>query len=371
MPLGMIVMHWDDRMGADIIARYPPESSIEDKTLMQLYSQHEYSGDSGIVTMTSGPINIASYYTGVDDAIYTILLLSAQEDGEIYEDGLSEITRTITANIHTGTLDAILPGLFQRLSVYPTLNEEQKLAMIFGSTIKRAIITRLREDVAVSKSELNIWLKDQHREGFFDIEIELNSLVKIGIVKVISIQGQPSDMVFLVEDILVLRVPSRELISDPVDHHLPESLKSAYFTEIKAYFEEYHPNESDNIALCENVLLEPQAYEVLKLIRQAMVTRNDIEKLRKKGVDDIDKVLRILWDNKLLVILQDEHGNEYYCLTADVVLKKIFPEYHIDTIKHQYQTRTQSPEVLKQALEIIKDRYYEMQKEAKRKKATV
>lgn len=365
MPFGMIVMHWDDRMGADILAKYPKEASIEEKTLMQIYSQHEYSGDSGIVTLTSGAMNIASYYTGPEDAIYIILLLSSQEDGEVYEDGLADITQQITANRFTESFENLLPSLFQRLSVYPTLNEEQKLAIIFGSTTKRAIIKRLREDVAVSKSELNIWLKDQYREGFFDIENELNTLIKNGIVKVLSIQGQPSDMVFLLEDILTLRIPPKELLKDPVDHHLPESLKSSYFTEVKSFFSNYKPTDEDNIALCDNVFLDPQSYEVYKLLKQAMVTRNDVEKLRKKGVEDVDKTLRNLWEQKLLITLQDGHGNEYYCLCAEIVLKKIYPEYHIDTIKHQYQTRSQNSIVLREALGIIKDRYYERLKEKK------
>jgi len=46
MPVGIVVMKWDERVGTEILAKYPDELSITDKTLMQVYSTHEYSGEA-------------------------------------------------------------------------------------------------------------------------------------------------------------------------------------------------------------------------------------------------------------------------------------------------------------------------------------
>ena len=76
MPVGLVIMKWDERVGTDIIAKYPEEVNITDKTLMQVYSTHEYSGESGMISLMVGSLNIASYYTGAETAYYIMLLLS-------------------------------------------------------------------------------------------------------------------------------------------------------------------------------------------------------------------------------------------------------------------------------------------------------
>ena len=87
MPLGLVIMHWDERVGVTVVAAYPEEISIQEKTLMQLYSQHEFTGEAGMVTLMAGAINLASYYTGSDTAMYIILVLNTDEEGDIFEEG--------------------------------------------------------------------------------------------------------------------------------------------------------------------------------------------------------------------------------------------------------------------------------------------
>ena len=88
MPTGMLVMKWDERMGVNILATYPEETEIQERTLMQVYSQHEFTGEAGLVVLSAGAIHLASYYTGPETSVYVILLLTAEEDGDAYEEGL-------------------------------------------------------------------------------------------------------------------------------------------------------------------------------------------------------------------------------------------------------------------------------------------
>ena len=365
MPTGLVVMHWDERVGVEIVGAYPEEATIQEKTLMQLYSQHEFTGEAGMVSITAGAVNLASYYTGPETAIYTILILTAEEDADVYEEGLSEISRQIVPNIDSGQLEPLLPSLFQRLSIYPTLKDEQRLAMLLSSDIKRMILNRLRDEAAITKSEIAVWLKDQYKDGFVDLESVLNAMIKTSIIKVASVKGLPSDMIFLAEDIMVLRLPPKELIKDPVDRHLPASLKDSYLTEVRNFFENYVPSEQDSLEVINKVFLDPACYEVLKLMREAMVTRNDLEKLRKKGVDDVDRVLKAMWETKMVAVFQDDKQNEYYTLVSDFHIAKFFPRYNLDTIRHQYLTKAQNANALLKALDVMKDEYYAQLKAAK------
>ena len=374
MPTGLVIMHWDERVGVEILGAYPEEVVIQEKTLMQLYSQHEFTGEAGMVSLTAGAVNLASYYTGPESAVYVILILTAEEDGDAYEEGLAEITRQILMNLESDSLNSILPPLFQRLSVYPTLTEEQRYGMLLNSDVKRMLLNRLREETAISKSEISIWMKDQYREGFVDVENLLAGMVKLGLVKIASVKGLSSDLVFLTEDIMVLRTPPVELIKDPVDHHLPVSLKDSYIKEVRNFFELYVPSEADNLAIIDKVLLDPACYEVIKLMREAMVTRNDLEKLRKKGVDDVDRVLKAMWETKLIAVFQDDKNNEYFCLTSDFFIERFYPRYNIDNIRQQYRTRSQNPNALLKALDMMKDEYYaqaKIKKAASKKKEEV
>ena len=365
MPTGLVVMHWDERVGVEILGQYPQEVTIQEKTLMQLYSQHEFTGDAGLVTLTAGATNLASYYTGSESGVYVILVLTVEEDGDAYDEGLAEMTRQVIMNLDPDALKQILPSIFQRLSVYPTLNDEQRMAMIFNSDVKRMILKRLRDESVISKSEIAIWIKDQFKDGFVDIENILSSMVKLGIMKTASVRGLSSDMVFLTEDMMIIRTPPENLIKDPVDRHLPESLKESYITEVKNFFKSYKPDEKDALSIIDKVILDPATYEVLKLMREAIVTRNDIEKLKKKGVDDVDRVLKSLWETKMIAVFQDDKNTEYYCLTSDLFLHKFYPRYNLDTIRKQYRNKSQNPAALLKALDLMEEEYSIMQKHLK------
>ncbi len=371
MTLGILVMHWDDRKGVELLGQFPQNTVLPEKTLMQIYSQHEFTSEAGMVSIMAGSQNLASYYTGVDKAIYVVLLLDLEEDADSFEEGLLETSREIVANIATNTLKEVLPLLFQRLSVFPGMSEEQRLSVLFGSEMKRIIIKRLQNESMIIKSELRIWLKEEYKDSFVDLDSVLESLVKAQIVKLSSVKGLSSDVLFLNQDLMVLRRPPVKLYKDPVDHHLPESLKDIYTTEVRNFFLSYKPSEEDNLEIVEKVMLDPQTYEVLKLLREALVTKNDIEKLRKKGVSDIEQALKALWATKMIQVFRDNAGTEYYCLVSDFFIHQFFPKYNLDSIRKQSIYKVQSPNALTKALDLMRREYMMLEKAKKKKKPKV
>ena len=366
MPVGIVVMRWEERVGTEVLAKYPEEIDITDKTLMQVYSTHEYSGEPGMISLMVGSLNIASYYTGPEKSFYILLLLSIDDDPDAYEGGLADVSRTILQYYEDGTLLDTIPSLYQRLSIYPTLNDEQRLAMTYQDDTNRMIINRLRDEGVITKSELMVWLKDQFKQGFVDIDSVVIELIKRELVKEASVKGMPSELIFLTSDILMSRVPPDNLIRNPAEVGLPENLSNDYIMACKQYFQSYRHSEDDNLKII-NLLINPQAYEVIRLLRTAIVTRNDLEKLKKKGVDDVDETLKLLWDAQMIQVFQDSRGNEYYALLTDFYLDLIFPKYSLNIIKGEYELKSKSSQVLVEYLNVLEDAYTDLKSKAKAK----
>jgi len=370
MPVGLIVMKWDDRVGTELIAKYPEEINVADKTLMQIYSSHEYSGEPGMISLLVGSLNIASYYAGPETRYYIILLLNLDDDADAYEGGLSDISRIILENLEDNAFVPLISSLFQRISVYPSLNQEQMLAITYQDHIKRMIIERLRDEGVVSKSELVIWLRDHHKSGFVDIESLIVELIKIDIIKESSVKGMPSELLFLINDILLLRRPPIELLKDPADKGLPTNLVDDYRKAVRSFFRTYEISDEDNLKLIE-LLIDPQIYETLRLLRTTIVTKNILQKLKKKGVEDIDAVLKTLWESQLIQVFQGPKGIEYYGLLSDFYVNTFFPKYIMDIIIKEYEVKSKADKVLVEYLNVLEDAYfsYKESKKAHKKEA--
>ena len=142
MPIGIAVMNWNDRSGAEILASCPKEYIVDPKLLLQIFSQHEYTGESGFVVLMSEKVNLASYFTGYDPQIYIILNLTDQEDGNLYEDGLVDTARAILLNKDSDNLQSILEAQYHRLAIYTRITKEQTLGIAYLNDIKTTVYSK-------------------------------------------------------------------------------------------------------------------------------------------------------------------------------------------------------------------------------------
>jgi len=113
--------------------------------------------------------------------------------------------------------------------------------------------------------------------------------------------------------------------------------------------------------------VNPQAYEVLRLLRTAIVTKNDLEKLKKKGVEDIDDVLKSLWENQMIQVFRDDRNNEYYALISDFHIALIFPKYLLNVIKAEYDKKSKADQVLIEYLNVLENTYVNLKSATKSK----
>jgi len=108
-------------------------------------------------------------------------------------------------------------------------------------------------------------------------------------MKQVSVKGMPSELNFLSGDLIILRVPPLKLFKNPEECGLPSQLTKIYLNEVKKFFEQYSPTEFDNIKII-NILANPEVYQTFQLLRSAIVTKDDLEKLKRKGVQDVSNV---------------------------------------------------------------------------------
>ncbi|MFX0077172.1 MAG: hypothetical protein ACFE96_17135 [Candidatus Hermodarchaeota archaeon] len=368
MPIGLVLMRWDPKVSTDIVSKYPEELLISEETLMQIYAAHEYTAEPGMISLMVGHLNIASYFTGGDKPLYIILLLDLDDDPDAYEGGLADISRIILQNFENQAYLDMVPFLFQRLSAYPHLNLEQALALTYEDEINRLLINRLREEGVVSKSELKVWMKEKYYRGFFDIDGILIELIKKEIIKEASVKGMPSELIFLINDIFTIRRPPITLLRESVERGLPESLVEDYRSKVRSYFLSYRPSEEDNLKIIK-LLTDPQLYEMLKLLRTSIVSRNTLEKLKNKGVDDIDGGIRKLLEYGIVFIFPTGQGIDLYALISDVDISLVYPRYILNTILHQYDVKSKSNGVLIEYLNVLEDTYrpYKFKEKTKEK----
>ena len=88
-----------------------------------------------------------------------------------------------------------------------------------------------------------IWLKDRYKQGFVDVEGVLMELIKREIVKEASVKGMPSELIFLIKDIVLMRVPPVIILRNPADRGLPSQLVEKYKTDVRRYFQNYQQKE--------------------------------------------------------------------------------------------------------------------------------
>ncbi len=366
-PIGLVLMKWDERIGTNILAKYPEETEISDKTLMQIYSTHEYSGEKGVITLTAGLLNILSYYTGPETGYYLVLLLKLEDDPDVYEGGIPDVSRILIENIEDDSYLYMFPSLFQRLSLYPSLSDEEILALNYQDEIKRMIIDNLRDIGVITKSELTIWLRDKYVEGFIDLEATLLELLKKDIIKQVTVKGLESELIVLTNDFFMLKVPPVELLKDPINRGLPTQFAKEYLAEVKKFFQSYRPTKEDNLNIV-NLIINPDVYETLRLLRTAIVTKQDLEKLKIKGVEDVYAALKLLWDNQMIKVFRDEKNNEYYALLFDFYMDLLFPKYLLKVIKSAYEQKSISNKALIESLRVLEETYYDSKSQKKSKK---
>jgi len=128
MPFGIIVVKWDERLGAVLEAKYPEHVRTTDDQIMKIYTAHALGEITRFLSMKGDNFNVVSYFSGIKTNHYVALLLTPEENAEDYKDGLAKIAAKIFSKIKNGKYKSKLGDLYDKLTKYPALKEEEDTA---------------------------------------------------------------------------------------------------------------------------------------------------------------------------------------------------------------------------------------------------
>ncbi len=361
MTRGLIIAFWDESKGIRTVTQHPQDVFISEGALIRLYSRHD-SVENQIPTILETVIDdvkYISYRSGPEQRYFFILVVDPEESADLYEDGYIESLQLLIQSLHNNQYMDNIALFYSNIDRYYMLNEEQKLSWLFQNDLRRIIIEVLRKAAVIEKSHLIAKIEESYIDVYFDIEPILMSLEKSGIVRVEIIDNVP--YVFFLEDVIFERIPPVDQYETIVSRGLPAKLKQSYQKEVTKFFSGYLPTEEDALQIIEKVILDTQIYESLKLLRVAVITRDDFEDLAAKGVRDIDYILKTLWDTNMIFVLQsNKDDTEYYCLKSDFYVKPYFPTYLLNIIKIVHNNKMESPKALVREIQLLKSMYTEL-----------
>jgi hypothetical protein len=123
MPLGILILRWDNQIGPVLIAIYPETLKITNNLLTQIYSAHRYSSlEPGFSSLTLKNNKIVSFFSGLGENHIEVenyivaLLLRRDENVNTYRNILNSIAAKILGNIENDKYKKLIPKLYKELS---------------------------------------------------------------------------------------------------------------------------------------------------------------------------------------------------------------------------------------------------------------
>jgi hypothetical protein len=108
MPVGILVIRWDNEIGPINEGFYPDTLKITNNLLTQVYSSHRYK----VVSFFSG---VGQDFISVENYVVALLLRRDEKPGK-YREILKTIAAEILEKIPDGAFKKVLPGLYDQLA---------------------------------------------------------------------------------------------------------------------------------------------------------------------------------------------------------------------------------------------------------------
>jgi hypothetical protein len=107
MPVGLIVIRWDNQVGPVLVKTFPESLEVTNDLLAQIYSAHQYSSlDANFSSLTLKNSKIVSFFSGTEEGkmvgvpnYVVALILRRDEDIAAFRDTLKKAAAEILGNI--------------------------------------------------------------------------------------------------------------------------------------------------------------------------------------------------------------------------------------------------------------------------------
>ncbi|MHA1791642.1 MAG: hypothetical protein ACTSVI_03290 [Promethearchaeota archaeon] len=271
-------------------------------------------------------------------------------------------------------LDSTLKYILFQMSRLVNLNNEQKIAMIFNSLERIAILRKLAQG-PIAKEKLREFMEQTALTLYPNMELLLKPFVACDLIRRDWSKGEKDpktgrikgrgEYIYLVKDISLIRVPPQEMLKKVNEKKPPfddKNFEKKYLLAVQEFFYNYNPlddldyKDSGDLA---KILLDPDTYDFLVLLRYRAYPKRKIPKV---GYGDTNIVLKKLLDLNIVTLIEDKKGEPWVVLLSDPHAFMLFPEYMLENIRQRLDQKAIDPilkQVALQHLNYLESSYYE------------
>ncbi len=357
MPLGLAVLKWDDELGPVVTAKTPKDlvMGLDPTTSMRVYGiatlgETEESQKPGFSALTFDEFKLAVYYGGLNMHLkglpsMVFLVLSPDEDPEVYKDALPEIATQIFLNAEGDRYKKMVPKLYGQLARYTQMTPEQRQASVLNDPVRRSILKTLTMNGTVESDDLEQLIFDEVGKKI-DVEIVLRPLVKMGIIATGWIEGLASEVVYLTRAIFVLRMIPRDTVRLAHSGKLPREVVAQYLDSLKKYHRNYvaRLNRDLGEALWKEAadlskhMLDFDSYDLIQALRDGPRLTEELPVLIDMDKAKLKSTIKRLEKANIVMTVNDESGRQHVLLKCDPQVATVYPEWLIERTVDLYNS---------------------------------
>jgi hypothetical protein len=367
MPFGIIMVRWDDKLGVVVEGMYPRTLKISEDHIMRVFTTHAMGGgEASFLSMSIENLYVASYYTGLPEEgksqYYVALLLGDDENADVFEEPLIEVTPLLISHVKDKYFDRFLVKQFEDAQKLVEMTEEQRYAMIHRDA-RRILILRKLGLGAIQKDLLKKWLSDQLGEEILDLDALLSPFYKTEMIKDMPVEtmvGSTSNCIFLIKDVFSMRSPIDKFYKMGKDGRAPADMKKVfeiYKENVDSFFKNYKLSDEDSRQIAD-IAADPSYYNLVTILRNNYIEVNQLTDIfEDKELEEITPLIDELKKYNIIDEIKDKKGNSWIFLRTDIVFPTFFPEYLVDSIRRRWMEKDITQNLAVRHLELLKSVY--------------
>ncbi|MGY5873118.1 MAG: hypothetical protein RTV72_12785 [Candidatus Thorarchaeota archaeon] len=373
MPEGLAILKWDDELGPVVTVKTPKtlQVGLDPTTSMRVYGistlgETEESQKPGFTSLAFNDFKLAVYYGGLNmhlrgEPSMVFLVLSPDEDPDVYKDALPEIGTQIFLNAEGNQYKKMVPKLYKQIARYTQMTAEQLQASILNDPVRRTIVQTLMKNGTIQSDELEQMVLDEIGKKI-EIDLVLRPLVKMGIVATGWVEGLSSEIIYLTRSLLLLRKVSHDTLNELQEGTFSSNIVEEYHQLSTNYHKDYllqfQKNLFDEIwSEAEDLskyLLDFEIYDIIQELRLGPQEMNQLKSKFDISDSKFKAHLKKLKDAEITVQLKDEAGSKYILLLGNPEISTVYPEWLIQRIIDLYNDEEVDSNQAVHYLEVLK-----------------
>ncbi|MHA1634533.1 MAG: hypothetical protein ACTSUZ_08260 [Candidatus Thorarchaeota archaeon] len=348
MPEGLAVLKWDDELGPVVTSKTPKKLQVglDPTTSMRVYGiatlgETEESQKPGFSSLAFNDFKLAVYYGGLNMHLkglpsMVFLVLSPEEDPDVYKDALPEIATQMFLNAEGDAYKKMVPKLYKQIARYTQMTAEQRQASILNDPVRRTIVQTLMRNGTVLSTELEQMIFEEVGKKI-DVDLVLRPLVKMGIIATGWVEGLSSEVIYLTRALFILRKISHDTVRSVQKGSLPTEVAEQFLQSSRRYHRDYLARlrkdlfdtiwtEAENLA---KHILDFEAYDIIQSLRAGPIEAEQLKINIDLPDGKLRKQLNKLEKANIIMRINDEESRQHIMLKCDPEVSTVYPEWLI------------------------------------------